>query len=157
MRVERLHQVILNILVTKDLDNKVFDYIDSWGETLAYIAWAIRASYHRTTMATPGQAVFGRYMLFNLASVVDWRVVTAAKQRQVETDNVRENAKRVTHDYAIRDQVYVEMTGIYPTLDYRKQGPYRITEVSKNGTVRVQHGQVNESINIIRLKPHFDE
>ena len=26
--VERVHQVILNMLVTKDLDNKVFDYID---------------------------------------------------------------------------------------------------------------------------------
>ena len=34
---ERVHQVILNILVTKDLDNKVFDYIDTLGETLAYI------------------------------------------------------------------------------------------------------------------------
>ena len=33
--VERVHQVILNILVIKDLSNKVFDYIDSWDETLA--------------------------------------------------------------------------------------------------------------------------
>ena len=29
--VERVHQVILNILVTKDLYNKVFDHIDPWG------------------------------------------------------------------------------------------------------------------------------
>ena len=40
-------------------------------------------------MATTGQDVFGRDMLFNLASVVDWRVVTAAKKRQVDIDNVR--------------------------------------------------------------------
>ena len=65
--VERVHQVILNMLGTKDLDNKVFDYIDTWGETLAYILWAIRASYHFTIMATPGQALFGIDMLFNLA------------------------------------------------------------------------------------------
>ena len=70
--VERVHQVILNILVTKDLDNKVFDYIDPWGETLIPIAWAIRDTYHINIMATPVQAVFGRDMLFNLASVVDW-------------------------------------------------------------------------------------
>ena len=38
--VERVHQVILNTLVTKDIDNKVFDHIYPWGETLAYIAWA---------------------------------------------------------------------------------------------------------------------
>ena len=96
--VERVNKSILNMLVTKDIDNKVFDYIYPWGETLESIAWTVRDSYHRTIMATPVQAVFGRYMLFNLASVVDWRVVTAVKQRQVDIDNVRENAKRVTHD-----------------------------------------------------------
>ena len=90
--VERAHQVILNMLVTKDIDNKVFDYIDPWGETLASIAWVIRDSYHRTIISTPGLDIFGRDMLFNLASVVDWQVATAAKQLQVDIDNVRENA-----------------------------------------------------------------
>ena len=55
-------------------------------------------------MATPGQDVFGRYILFKLASVVDWQVATAAKQRQVDIDNVRENANQVTHYYAIGDR-----------------------------------------------------
>ena len=45
-------------------------------------------------------------------SVVDWRVITAAKQWQVDIDNLQENARQVTHDYAIGDLVYVEMTGI---------------------------------------------
>ena len=155
--VERLDKVMLNMLVTKNLENKVFDYIYPWGETLSYIACEIRASYHSTIMATTGQAVFDRYMLFNLTSVVHWRVVTAANQRQVDIDNVREKAKRVTHEYDIDDQVYMEMTGIWHKLDYRKQVPYRITEVFKNGTVRVQCGQVNGRINIRRLKPNFVE
>ena len=99
--VQRVHQVILNMLITKDLNNKVFEYIDPWGYTPAYIAWAIIASYHCNIMATPVQDVFGRDMLFNLASVIDWQVATSAKQIQVDTDNVRENAKRVTYDYAI--------------------------------------------------------
>ena len=124
------------MLVTKDLDNKVFDYIDPWGETLASIAWAIRASYCLTIMSTLGQAVIARDMLFNLASVVDWLGVTAVKQCQVDIHNVRENAKRVMHEYAIGNQVYVEMTGIYHTLEYREQGPYRITEVFTNSTFR---------------------
>ena len=72
------------MFVIKSLDKKDFDYIDPWGETLAYIAWVIRASYHRTIMATPVQAVFGRDMLFTLASVVDWRVVTSVNQRQID-------------------------------------------------------------------------
>ena len=99
------------------------------------IAWAIRASYHHTIMATPGQAVFGGDILFNLASVLDWIVVTTAKQCQVDIDNIRENDRRVTHDYAICDRVYVEITGIYRKFDYNKQGLYIITEGFINGTV----------------------
>ena len=118
--LERLHQVMLSMIVTNDIDNKVFDYIDLWGETPAYIAWAIRASHHRAIMATPGQAVFGRYMLFNIASVVDWRVLTAVKQRQVYIYNVRENARRVTHYYTIGNQAYVKTTSIYRKIDYEK-------------------------------------
>ena len=76
------------MLVTKDLDKKVF-FIYPLSETLASIAWAIRDSYHRKLMDTSVQAVFGRDMLFNLASVIDWRVTTSAKQRQVDIDNVR--------------------------------------------------------------------
>ena len=87
--VERVHQVILKMLVTKYLDSTVFGYIYPWGGTLSSIACNIRASYHRTIMAIPSQAIFGRDILFNLASVVDWRFVTAAKQRQVYNDNVR--------------------------------------------------------------------
>ena len=79
------------MLVTKEIDQKVFDYIDTWCENLAYIAWTIRASYHPTIMATPGQTVFDRYMLFNLASVIDCQVATAAKQRQVDIDITIEN------------------------------------------------------------------
>ena len=55
------------------------------------------------------------------------------------------------HDYAMGNRVYVEMTGIYHKLDYNKQGPYRITKVFTNGTVRVQRGQVDGQINIILL------
>ena len=97
--VEQLHHVILNMLSTKDLDKKVFNYIYPRGETLSSIAWAIRASYHHTIMTTPGQAVFGRDMLFKLASVVDWLFSTAVKQSQVDIVSFRENARRVMHDY----------------------------------------------------------
>ena len=77
--VERVHQLILDMLVTKYLDNKVFNYIYPWGETLSFIAFSIRSSYNCTIISTPGQAVFGRDKLFNLASVIDWRVATTTK------------------------------------------------------------------------------
>ena len=79
--------------VAQDLYNKVFNYIDPWGETLASIAWTIRASYHRTIHTTSGQVLFARDIIFNLASVVDWQVITASKHQQVDTDNVLENSR----------------------------------------------------------------
>ena len=95
--VEQVHQVILNMIVTKYLDKKVLNYIDPWGETLASIALAIRDPYHCTIMSTPGQAVFGRDTLFKIALVVDWQVATASKQSQVDIDNVIYKANQVTH------------------------------------------------------------
>ena len=92
-------------------------------------------------------------MLFNITPVVECPFVTAANQRQADIDNVRENYGRVTHDYAIGNLVYVEMTSIYRKIDYKKQGPYIITEVFTNGIVKFQQGQVNKKINIRRLKP----
>ena len=76
------------MLVAKYFSNKVFDHIDPWGETLESIAWVIRASYRRTVQSTPGQGLFIGDMIFNLASILDWRVITAAKQRQVDIDTV---------------------------------------------------------------------
>jgi len=153
--VERVHQVIHNMIVTKDLDGRTFDYIDPWGEILSSIAWAVRASHHSTFNKTPGQLVFGRDIIFNLSTVVDWKAITARKQAQVDRDNLRENANRVSHDYAIGDQVYVKIDGIKRKLDNKKSGPYRITQIHTNGTVRIQKGNVNERINIRRLEPHF--
>ena len=58
-------------------------------------------------MATSGQSIFGRDMIFNLMLGLDWRVVTAANQRQVDIDNVQENNSQGTYDYVIGDQFYV--------------------------------------------------
>ena len=46
------------------------------------------------------------------------------KQRKVDIDNVHENEKQVSCDYAIGNLVYVEMNFIYHKQDYIKQEPY---------------------------------
>ena len=78
--VDQVHQVIYNMFFTKDIDNKEFDCIYPLIKTLSSIAWEIMASYHRTIGAMPGQAVFGREIIFNLTPVVECQVITAKKQ-----------------------------------------------------------------------------
>ena len=55
------------MLVAKDIDKIVLNYIDPWGETIIYISWLIKSFYHHTIGYTPFQAVFDRDIIFNLA------------------------------------------------------------------------------------------
>jgi transposase InsO family protein len=74
--VERIHQVVQNMIKTKQLDKFILDYIDPWAEILSSVAWAIRASYYSTLMSTPAQLVFGRDMLFNMKKAINWKLIT---------------------------------------------------------------------------------
>ena len=53
-------------------------------------------------------------------------------------------------------RVLIKRDGILRKLEDRYDGPYTITQVFTNGTVRVKHGTVNERINIRRLAPYFE-
>ena len=154
--VERIHQVLMNMFNTQGLNDRVFDFIDPWGEILSSIAWAVRASHHSTLDATPAQLVFGRDMLFNMQSLINWKEISLRKQQSVDRANRRENSKRVDYDYSVGDQVYIVKDKIHRKLDGPKTGPYPITNVYTNGTVRIQRGLINERLNIRRLEPHFD-
>ena len=62
--VERIHQVIHDMIKTKELDKLVFYYIDPWGEVLSSVAWAIRASYHSTLQSnTSAASVWKRHVV----------------------------------------------------------------------------------------------
>ena len=94
-------------------------------------------------------------MIFNITSIVDWRIVTATKQRKSYIDNVRKNARQFRHDYVVADLVHVKKKGIQRRLYYKKQGPYIITESFIDGNVQVQRGDINERIKIRWIVPQF--
>jgi len=156
---ERIHQVLGHIYLTKNLNSLIFDYIDPWGEILSSIASAVRESHHTTLDKSPAQLVFGRDMIFNISTVVDWRAITLHKQKHVDRDNLRENSRRVNYDYTEQDKVYIKPDGIYRKLDYKKKCPYTspITQVHTNSTVQIDRGYANERVNIRRLQPYFEE
>ena len=86
--VERIKQVIYNMFSTKDIDSIVYDYLYPWEGNIALFTWVIIAYYHLTLGFTSGQAMFGRDMLFNLMSIVYWRILTTRNKRQVDIYNV---------------------------------------------------------------------
>ena len=77
--LERLHQVLGDMLRTKNLEQYNFDDVDPWGELLASVAWAIRSTHHTTLQASPAQLVFGRDMLLDMKFIADWEAIRLRK------------------------------------------------------------------------------
>jgi hypothetical protein len=70
-------------------------------------AWAIRSTYHTVLKASPGAAIFGRDMLFDIPFVADWRKIGDQRQSLTDHGNQRKNAKCIDYDYKVGDEVQV--------------------------------------------------
>ena len=78
--VERIHQVIANMIRTFELETNYLDQDDPWKGILSATAFAVRSMYHTTLKKTPGQLVFGRDMIFNIKHVANWEYIRQNKQ-----------------------------------------------------------------------------
>ena len=154
--IERIHQVVGNSLRTLQLEDATINDSDPWAVYLASVAWAICSTYHTVLNATPGQLVFGRDMVLPIQFQADWARIKLKKQESIDESNARENAKRQQHTYKVGDKVLVEKPGIIRKMSAPREGPYVITKVYTNGTVRIRKGAVNEQINIRRLTPYYE-
>ena len=103
--IERIHQVISNMIKTFELENIPLDPKDPWSGILAATAYAVRSTYHTTLQATPGQLVYGRDMIFNIKHVANWQAIKERKQKLINKNNERENKKRIKHTYQVDEKV----------------------------------------------------
>ena len=149
--VERIHQVVQNMIKTKELDKFIFDYIDCWAEILGSVAWTIRASYHSTLQSILAQLVFGRDMLFNMKKVINWKMITENKHKQIARDNACENTGRIEHTYNIGDEVLRIKRGIKKN-SRNKTDPYHIMDVHANGTVTIAQSAKRQRLSIRNIE-----
>jgi hypothetical protein len=66
------------------------------------------------------------------------------------------NKSRIPYEYKVGDQVLLETPGILRKLSTPRTGPYPVTNVYKNGTIRIKkvnNGIVSERVNIRRITP----
>jgi hypothetical protein len=54
-------------------------------------AWAIRSTYHTVLKVSPGAAIFGRDMLFNIPIMADWYKTGEYRQSLTDRDNAQKN------------------------------------------------------------------
>ena len=73
-------------------------------------AWAIRSTYHTVLKASPGAAIFGQDMLFDIPFIADWnKLEITGNTRQI----LIPHEKKTCH-YKIDDKVLVIQDGILP-------------------------------------------
>jgi hypothetical protein len=139
--LERIHQTIGNMVRTHQVGSADVDENDPWSGILAATMFAVCATYHTTTQATPAQLVFGRDAILNIMFNADWKVIRERKQRAINYNNIRENAKRISHKYKEGDLVLYRNDFLAKFSEDPYDGPYRIVKVNTNGTYALKWAQ----------------
>ena len=151
--VERIHQVIGNMVRTFELEENYLDEDDPWKGILSATAFAVRSTYHTTLKKSPGQLVFGRDMIFNIQHKANWDLIRQRKQKLINKNNQQENKTRIPHTYSVGDQVLLRR-GTENKYETPYSGPHTILQVNDNGTVRMKVKAVTDTYNIRRLTPY---
>ena len=124
---------------------------------LTNAAWAVRSTYHTVLKTSPGAAIFGRDMLFDVPFLADWSKIGAYRQRHTDKNTVKENSGRVDWDYQPGDKVLVIKDGIIRKSESRYDSEaWTIMSVHTNGTIRIQSRTKSERLNIRRVTPYFE-
>ncbi len=91
--LERLHQVLAQMLRTSELDMAEIVTPDDANVFLDNAAWAIGSTYHTILKAFPGAGIFGRDMLFDILFIAEWSKIGDYRQRQTDLNTARINSK----------------------------------------------------------------
>ena len=158
--VERLHLTIGDMIRCE-----TFDAESNWGREvdvlLSNCAWAIRSTCSTVTGKSPGQLLFGRDMIMQIAIDIQWEEILRRKQQNILKANAYENEKRIEYKYKVGDYIKIKhdkTTYMRPTkLSQPNEGPYKILKLYKNGLVKIQRGGYRENITVTRIAPFFNK
>jgi hypothetical protein len=127
------------------------------GIFLSDAAWAVHSTYHTVLKASPGLAIFGQDMLFDIPFIADWQKIGEHRQRLTDLNNACENKGRIDYDYKVGQKVLLRKEGILCNTESRwHEKPWLITSVHTNGTITVQCRNKIDRMNIRKVKP-FEE
>jgi hypothetical protein len=160
--VERVHQTIHNMTRIWGIRSKEdLDKDFRWLGVLSAVRQAVVSTVHTTTRATPTQLVFGRDALLNVSFVADWQYIKERKQKLILQNNKKENKTRREHTYSVGDRVMVKEDPNRKHGSDRWSGPYTLTQVNDNGTVKLSKvapngGAVIQTWNVRNIDPCMD-
>jgi hypothetical protein len=103
------HQTLGNMLRTQNFHTKTdIDMEDPLTGLLSAVGFAMRATVHTTTRATPSQLMFNRDAIHNIRFKTDWTYIKEVKQMLINLNTKRENAKHIPHTYQVGGLIVVK-------------------------------------------------
>ncbi len=124
---------------------------------LSNAAWAVCFTYHTVLNASPGAAIFGQDVLFDIPFIADCQKIREHRQQLTDLNNTHNNKGRIDYYYKVGQKVLLKEEGILRNADSRwHKKPWLITSVHTNGTIMVQCGNKIDRMNIQRVRP-FEE
>jgi hypothetical protein len=122
---------------------------------LADAAWAICSTHHTVLKASPGVAIFGQDMLFDISFIADWKKIGEHRQRLSDLNTACENKGRIDYDYKVGQIILVRSKDLLrKAQSIWQKDLWTITTVHTNGTIMIQHRNNLERLkNIRRVKP----
>ena len=158
--LERAHQTLHQMIRTfRVQDQEEIDLDEPFTGILAAVGFAMRATVHTTTRATPSQLVFSRDAMHNVGFKADWQYIKDRKQKLILQNNKRENATRLPHAYQVGDLVKVRQDPNRKHGQDQYTGPLRIERLYDNGTVKLRQdtahgGAVYQTWNLRNISPY---
>jgi hypothetical protein len=96
--LEHIHAVLGNMLRTSKLNMAKLVKASDIDVFLSDTAWAVCSTYHTVLKASPGAALFGQDMLFDIPFIADWQKIGERRQQLTDLNNARENEGRIDYD-----------------------------------------------------------
>ena len=152
--IERIHQVINDMLRTFELEEQQLDPQEPWSRILSAVAFAVHSTYHTTLEATPAQLIFGRDMLLPVQFQADWAQIRMRRQAAINKNNFKENKSRIPHHYQVGDLVMIKHQGTRRKLSSPFSEPYPVERVYNNGTLLIRKGPVAKRLNMRLCTPY---
>ncbi len=101
--------------------------------------WAVCSTYHIVLKASPGAAIFGQDMLFDIPFIAYWQKIGEHRQQLTDLNNACVNKGRIDYDYKVGQKVLLRKEGILRNAESRwHKKAWLITSVHTNGTIVVQ-------------------
>jgi hypothetical protein len=148
-----IHAVFTNMLHTTELDMAELVNASDIDIFLAYATWAIHSTHHPVLKASPGAAIFGQDILFDIWFIAAWKKIGEHRQKLTNLNTAHENKGRIDYDYKVGQKIRVRNKGILRKAQWiRQKDPWTITTVHRNGTITNQHGNKEERLNSRRVK-----